>query len=372
MKHEESNHAVSKPDPLIIGKVSIDPPLVAAPMAGVTDAPYRRLLADYGAGLVTTGMISAEGIRRKQRASWNLCSQEPRLSIPLSVQLFGSDPSVVAEAARMIEQSGAALVDINAGCPVRKVVRQGAGASLLRKPDLLAAMVEEVRKAVSIPVTVKVRLGWDGNSIGIIETVKRLSSAGADAIAIHARTAQQQYRGQADWEWIRKAKASADIPIIGNGDIASPGMADSMLRETGCDGVMIGRAAMGNPWLIDAIASQWGRWSKGDRSTGWMDFYRTACTHAEAFLSEKPACIGHYRMILIWYSKGCPDAGQLRSKLMSLNRRDDILGAFRAWVENVAEKGVDFLPSKISKVLPVAPRSLDSGDEPFNLMVDCL
>lgn len=346
-KHKECSPDASRPKPLMIGNVVVDPPLIVAPMAGVTDAPFRRVMLKHGAGMATTEMISTEGIRRSQPATWSMCEIDRDLREPVAVQLFGRDPVAMAEAARMLEQRGAPLLDVNAGCPVKKVVRQGAGAALLRKPELLAALVEAIKKAVSIPVTVKIRLGWDSRSIQVIDVVKRLESAGADAVTIHARTAAQHYTGRADWKWLRRVKAEARIPIIGNGDVFSPCLADRMLRETGCDGVMVGRASMGNPWFIGALASRWGGGGSAPVDTGWEGYLDAALAHADAFLERKPACIGHFRMVLVWYSKGCPDAGRFRSFVMRMNRPDEIRAFFREWVEGVAAKGVPFLTAKV-------------------------
>ena len=178
------------PDPLRIGTLAVDPPLILAPMAGITDRVYRRIMAEHGAGMVTTEMISAEGICRNSRATWNLCTVDPLHPAPTAVQLFGARPEAMAEAARRLEQQGAVLIDINAGCPVRKVMRQGAGAILLENPGLLALIVEQVKRAVTLPVTVKIRLGWDEQSVRPVEIARRLAAAGADGLTVHARTGQ--------------------------------------------------------------------------------------------------------------------------------------------------------------------------------------
>ncbi|MFP5213583.1 MAG: tRNA dihydrouridine synthase, partial [Acidobacteriota bacterium] len=187
------------PPPLRIGNVVVDPPLVLAPMAGVTDQVYRSVMADHGIGLAVTEMVSIQGVVRNQAETWDLCRQNVPLGVPLSVQIFGSEPEAMAEAARLMEAEGAAIIDINAGCPVKKVVKSGSGACLLKNPDALAYLVEAAKKAVSVPVTVKVRLGWDNASRNVVEVARRLESAGADAIAVHGRTAVQFYGGQADW-----------------------------------------------------------------------------------------------------------------------------------------------------------------------------
>lgn len=331
----QENQPFSRPNTLTIGAVKVDPPLVLAPMAGVTDDIYRTLAAACGAGMVTTEMVSAEGLRRSQAATLRLCRQDTPLNVPLAVQLFGRDPSVMAEAARLVASDGAEIIDINAGCPVKKVAKQGAGASLMKELDRLAEMVERVRKAVEIPLTVKMRLGWNQLSINIVEAAKRLESAGVDAITIHGRTAVQLYSGKADWHWIQKTKAAVKIPVIGNGDVRSVSSANRMIRETGCDGVMIGRGSLGNPWIFSSIAKQWGYRPPSDVPASWLDFYQTARIHFEHYAFEKHKPAGHCRQILIWYSKGLPESAKLRSKLYELDRPVAMLEHFYAWIQKI-------------------------------------
>ncbi len=340
-----------RPAPLNIGSVRIDPPLVLAPMAGVTDAAFRRVAADHGAGMVTTEMISVEGLRRNMPATWKLTRQEPALEVPLAVQLFGADPQGAGEAARMLADRGVALIDINAGCPVRKVVRQGAGAALLRDPLRLVRVIEAVKRSVAIPVTVKVRLGWDDGSIHILETARRLELAGVDAISVHARTAVQQYSGRADWAWIRRIKEAVSVPVIGNGDVVGVSSARAMLRETGCDAVMIGRGAMGNPWLFSVLGHQWsiarGADNGGSRGPDWADFRRTVRDHVEHFLIGAPRPAGHLRKLLSWYSRGCPDGARLRQQITDTREVPEMLALFDLWIDSVAVRGVDVLTAKV-------------------------
>ncbi len=336
-----------RPLPLLIGPVRIDPPLILAPMAGVTDAAFRRVVADHGAGMVTSEMISVEGLRREMPATWKLARQEPPLSVPLAVQIFGANPGAAAEAARRLEDRGAPIIDINAGCPVRKVVKQGAGAALLRDPVRLLQVVEAVRRSVRVPVTVKVRLGWDEGSIHILDTARRLVSAGVDAISVHARTAVQHYSGRADWSWIRRIKEVVPIPVIGNGDVTDVVGAQSLLRETGCDGVMIGRGAMGNPWLFGVLAHRWRAGSGQRYQPGWHDFRRTVRGHVEQFLDGPPRPAGHLRKMLSWYSKGCPEGAGLRNRITEVRDVHEMLAVFEHWLESVEAGGAELLAVKL-------------------------
>jgi tRNA-dihydrouridine synthase B len=360
------------PKALKIGNVVIDPPLILAPMAGVADSAYRYIMAEHGAGLVVSEMVSIQGLVRDQPETWSLCDQDPPLNVPMAVQLFGNDPTVMAEAARQVEARGAPIIDINAGCPVRKVAKQGAGASLLKDPDLLARMTEEVKGAVNVPVTVKVRLGWDSESTRIVELARRLSSSGADAITVHARTAVQFYGGKADWSWIRRVKDAVDIPVVGNGDITSPALADRMFLQTGCDAVMIGRATQGNPWILSSIASKWG--VRGDSLPDWSDFYETVHMHLELFQRGRPRSSGHFRKLIIWYSKGLPGSAQLRAQLASLQSPQEMIALFRNWVDGIIARGIPFLPVKEAAAVEAdgafaesACRYCDSGNEASTL-----
>jgi len=332
----------SQPGPLTIGDVEVSPPILLAPMAGVTDDIFRSLAAANGAGMVTTEMVSVEGLRRSQPTTWKLCTQDAPLSVPLAVQLFGREPGAIAQAAGMLEANGVRVVDINAGCPVKKVAKQGAGASLLRDPDHLARIVESVKQAVSIPVTVKLRIGWNQETINVVEVAQRLESAGADALSIHGRTAVQLYSGTADWSWIQNAKRAVKIPIIGNGDVSSPGSATRMMLETGCDGVMIGRASVGNPWIFAAIATKWGFLPPVPPPTGWADFHSTVRSHLDDYVSTKRKPAGHCRQVLIRYSKGRPDSARLRAELYGLERTEEMLHAFSEWIDDLIRRDLPF------------------------------
>lgn len=232
-----------------IGNVQMDNPFVLAPMAGVTDLPFRKLCKEQGAGLLCMEMVSAKAI------SFHNKNTEALMEIhecenPVSLQLFGSEPELMAEVAKSIEERPFDILDINMGCPVPKVVNNGEGSALLKNPELIRKIVKEVSGAIKKPVTVKVRIGFEGYPVDVTEIAKMVEDAGAAAIAVHGRTRQQYYSGVADWDAIRRVKEAVSIPVIGNGDVDSPKKAEALMKETGCDAVMIGRAVRGNPWIF--------------------------------------------------------------------------------------------------------------------------
>ena len=231
-----------------IGPVGIENPFVLAPMAGITDLPFRMLCKEQGAGLLYTEMVSAKAISYRNRNTLPLMEISPK-EHPVALQIFGSEPELMAEVARSIEDQPFDILDINMGCPVPKVVNNGEGSALLKDPELIRKIVSAVSRAVKKPVTVKMRIGFEGADVDPVETAKIMEDAGAAAIAVHGRTRQQYYSGKADWDTIRKIKEAVSVPVIGNGDVDSPKKAEAMLKETGCDAVMIGRAVRGNPWM---------------------------------------------------------------------------------------------------------------------------
>lgn len=232
-----------------IGPVEIENPFVLAPMAGITDLPFRELCKEQGAGLLYTEMVSAKAISYRNRNTIPLMEISPGEN-PVALQIFGSEPELMAEVAKSIEDQPFDILDINMGCPVPKVVNNGEGSALLKNPELIRKIVSAVSRAVKKPVTVKMRIGFEGADVDPVETAKIMEDAGAAAIAVHGRTRQQYYSGKADWDTIRKIKEAVSVPVIGNGDVDSPKKAEAMLKETGCDAVMIGRAVRGNPWIF--------------------------------------------------------------------------------------------------------------------------
>ncbi len=312
--------------------VDRDPALVLAPMDAITDRPLRRLARRFGADLVVTEFVSAEGLvhdASKSQAKMRLAEDER----PVAIQIFGSRIPAVVAAARLAAEAGPEMIDLNFGCPVRKVAGKGGGAGLLRDPEKLEAMARAVVEAVTLPVTAKVRLGWDRNTINVLENCRRLEQAGIAAVTVHARTRSQGYGDPPAWEWIARVKQSVTIPVIGNGNVTDPAAAEKMLVETGCDGVMIGRAALGNPWIFREVRTylDTGRFcpppTLDERIAVMVAYLRQAAQEK----GERRAVIEarkQYRGFL----KGLPGCARARARLMdvtALNEVQDVLAAYR-------------------------------------------
>jgi tRNA-dihydrouridine synthase B len=301
---------------LKIGDLELGQGLILAPMAGITDLSFRRIAKSLGADLVTSEMVSAEGIVRKGGRTRSLLNSHPEEK-PVAIQLFGSDPLVMGEAARIVSGEGADIIDLNMGCPVPKVLRQGAGAQLIRQPEKVAQIVEAVRRVVSIPVTVKTRSGWSKTQINMLEVARVSEDAGADAITIHPRTAKQGFSGKADWDLIGKVKQAVTIPVVGNGDVTRPEQVEEMKHLTGCNGVMIGRGAMGNPWIFKQ-AKQLAR-GEAVSDPSVRERLEVIGRHLDLYkesLSGRQRLAG-IRSRLMWYSKGLRGSARLRAGLSS-------------------------------------------------------
>lgn len=296
-----------------IGNVKLDNPYILAPMAGVTDLPFRLLCREQGAGLLCMEMISAKALQYQNKNTKALLSIHPQ-EYPVSLQLFGSDPKIISEQARRIEELPFQILDINMGCPVPKVVRNGEGSALMKDPKLVYEIVHETVKAIQKPVTAKIRKGFDDTSVNAAEIAKVIEEAGGAAVAVHGRTREQYYSGRADWEIIRKVKETVSIPVIGNGDVDSCEKAVAMIRETGCDGVMIGRGAQGNPWIFSELL-EYDRTGRILPRPDAREIRRMMLRHARLQLEFKGDYIGirEMRKHVAWYTKGMKGAARLRS-----------------------------------------------------------
>ena len=330
-----------------IGSVQLANPVVLAPLAGITDLPFRRLAKDHGCGLVCSEMISSNGLIYNSAKTRQMLASHPDEK-PLAVQIFGASPSIMARAARDVAASGADIIDINFGCSVRKVVKTGAGAALMRTPELAEAIIRAVREAISIPLTIKIRSGWDASGKNAFALIEIAQKNGVDAVTVHPRTAGQGFGGRADWGLIAEIKKRTALPIIGNGDITSAVEARRMLDETGCDAVMIGRAAIGNPWIFsETVALLAG----GEPPTHSM---HDRCDAMHRYLLDAVGRYGEYqacrmmRSRLGWFVKGLPRSSHFRESIKQISTRQEaetLVGDYREFLkkhsDQLREKGAE-------------------------------
>ncbi|MDD6489149.1 MAG: tRNA dihydrouridine synthase DusB [Clostridia bacterium] len=308
-----------------IGNVNIDGYAALAPMAGVADRAFRELCVDFGAAYVVSEMVSAKGITYNNDKSRELLelSEAER---PAAVQLFGYEPDVMAQAAKIAMEYSPNIIDINMGCPAPKIACNGSGSALMKNPDLCGKIVEAVKKAVPVPVTVKIRKGWDKNSVNAVEVAKICESAGADAITVHGRTREQQYMPSADWDIIAQVKCAVKIPVIGNGDVTSAESAAKMIEQTNCDLVMIGRAALGNPWIFSEISRLIGHdrpslpVSNAEKISVMLRHITKLCEYKGEYNGMREA-----RKHVAWYLKGMPNAAKMRKEAGELETFDDLI-----------------------------------------------
>ena len=298
-----------------IGNLKLENPYILAPMAGVTDLPFRLLCKEQGAGLLCMEMISAKALQYKNKNTKVLLAIHPQ-EYPVSLQLFGSDPKIISEQAKRIEDLPFQILDINMGCPVPKVVKNGEGSALMKNPKLVFEIVSQLVKAIEKPVTVKIRKGFDDDHINAVEIAKIAEEAGASAVAVHGRTREQYYSGEADWDIIREVKAAVQIPVIGNGDIFTPQDAKNLLEHTGCDAIMVGRGAQGNPWIFKRILHYLKTGELLPEPTA-QERVEKALRHSQMLIAYKGEYIGirEMRKHMAWYMKGLPGAAELRGKL---------------------------------------------------------
>lgn len=308
---------------IAIGSVNLANPSVLAPMAGVTDLAFRLLAKEMDCGLVYSEMVSAKGLLYDNCRTKELLRIDPR-ERPTVIQLFGSAPDELAEAARRVEAAGADIIDFNMGCPAPKIVKNGEGSALLRNPERGASILKAMVRAVQVPITVKIRAGWDSESINAPEFAKMAEQAGVSAIAVHGRTRDQFYSGHADWNVIRRVKDSVRIPVIGNGDVHVVQDAERLLRTTGCDGVMVGRAACGNIWIFRQISSYL-KTGKIIPPPSVAEKQYTLIRHLDMLIELKGlhTAIREMRRHAACYVKGFPGAAELRARFNQALKRED-------------------------------------------------
>lgn len=307
-----------------IGNVVLRNSVALAPMAGVTDLPFRLLCREQGCGLACTEMVSAKAIYYHNKNTAELIGTRPE-EYPLAVQLFGSDPDIMADMAAKIAEGPYAIIDVNMGCPVPKVVKNGEGSALMRNPELASEIIRAMVSKVKKPVTVKFRKGFNDEEVNAVEFAKRMEDAGAAAVAVHGRTREQYYRGKADWDIIRQVKEAVSIPVFGNGDIFEPEDAVRMLEETGCDGVMIARGAKGNPWIFSRTVHL--------IETGELlppptkDEVKAMIRRHAAMLTEykgELTAMREMRSHVAWYTAGFPNSAALRNEVNQVTTMEEL------------------------------------------------
>jgi tRNA-dihydrouridine synthase B len=321
--------------PLQIGPLEVWPPLVLAPMSGVTNRTMRALYKPFGLGLTVTEFVSSNALKFGSKRTLEMIDRHPS-ERPGSTQLWGDDPVTMANAARLVRECGADVVDINFGCPAPKVTKTNGGSACLRDPQRCEEIMRAVVAAVDCPVTMKMRMGWSENDLVYIDVAKRAQAAGIAAVTLHARTAKQFYKGSADWEHIARLKRAIDIPVIGNGDLDDAHVAMERMRNAGVDAIMLGRATLGNPWLISQIADLMeGREARPAPSEA--ERLRYCIVHYRTMVEElgEARAVPQMRKHVALYLKGIPGAAILRDRIMHLDRAVDAIGVIEETIERL-------------------------------------
>jgi nifR3 family TIM-barrel protein len=322
-----------------IGTLNLANSAILAPLAGITDLPFRLLVKQSGCALVYSEMISANALVRESAKTLKMLDSTTEEK-PLSVQIFGTEPALMAEAAKMVASSGADLVDINCGCAVKKIAKTGSGVALMRQPKTAEALFRAVRRSIDIPLTIKIRSGWDASGQQAVEFARLAEACGIDAIAVHPRTATQGFRGRSDWSIIAAVKEAVSIPVIGNGDILCARDAVQMEADTGCDAIMIGRAAIGNPWIFSRYLAL-----KTGQTEPRVDF----AMRIETMIRFVRAMVGYWgesracRMLrsrLGWFVKGLPHAGAFREAIKSITAEDEAIAVIDAFCAAVEKRAI--------------------------------
>ena len=323
-----------------IGSLVLDNITILAPLAGISSLPFRLLAREAGCALVCSEMISANGLVHKSQKTFQMTKSLPEEK-PLSVQIFGSDPLVMAQAATIVASTGADILDINMGCSVKKVVKTGAGVALMKDFENAEAIIKAVRKAVKIPLTIKIRSGWNKSGDQAFKIAKIAQNCGVDAIAVHPRTAEQGFRGHADWSITAGVKKIVSIPVIGNGDITTANDAVKMQMETGCDAVMIGRAAIGNPWIFSQVLALMEKSNEiyADADADYTRRFEVMIRYLDTsvkFFGEKHAC-RMMRSRLGWFVKGLYKSGQFRESIKKITSQDQAINLVKEYMDFLKE-----------------------------------
>ncbi len=325
---------------LTIGGVQIEDPVILSPMAGVCNPPFRIIAKQLGAGMVCAEMVSDKALVHGNEKSQRMLTILPD-EHPVSLQLVGYDKDSMVSAAAMVGETNADLIDINMGCPVLKIYKNGSGAALARDPEYAASIVRGVVERVEKPVTVKFRKGWDDDHVNAVEVAQAVVEAGAKAVTVHGRTAEQLYSGRADWDIIRQVKQAVNVPVIGNGDVVEPEDALRMMRETGCDGVMIGRGALGYPWVFREVAHFLRTGEKLEKPS-FEERIAVAIRHLHLLVAHKGENIGvkEMRKHAAWYIKGMPGAADMRNVINAQTTEDGMARVLQTYLEDLSAVAV--------------------------------